>query len=70
MMNYGIGSKNSRIISESLDEFVSFIDLYGTDYTSEKDLKLIVRQLKDQDNENMKHKNALRALSEVYKHFG
>ena len=70
MMIYGIGSKNSRTIEESLDEFVSFIDLYGIDFTSEKDLKLIVRSLPDQDNENMKHKNALRALTEVYKHLG
>ena len=43
MMTYGVRSKNSKTIEESLDEFVSFIDLYGNNYTSEKDLKLIVR---------------------------
>ena len=57
-------------IEESLDEFVSFIDLYGIEYTSREDLRLIVSLLKDKDDENMKQRNALRALTEVYKHLG
>ena len=43
MMQYGVGSKNLRAVSECLDEFAEFIKLFGIDYTNDKDIKIIAK---------------------------
>ena len=66
MMTYGINSKNLKAVAECLDEYASFIKLFGIDYTSEKEIK-VVAKLADHSDKSIRE-NALSALGELYKH--
>lgn len=65
-MTYGVNSKNLKAVAECLDEYTEFIKLFGIDYTSEKEMKVIAK-LADHSDKSIRE-NSLSALGELYKH--
>ena len=68
MMSYGVGSKNLKAVSECLDEYAQFIQLFGIEYTHEKDIKTIAK-MADHGDKSIRE-NALSAIGEIYKLLG
>ena len=66
LVQYGLQSKNLRAVCECLDEMGDFIKLFGIDYSSEKELKL-VSKMADHADKSIRE-NALRMMGEAYLH--
>jgi hypothetical protein len=63
---HGLNAKNLVAQAECLDEIANFIEKYGIDYSSEKEMK-VVAKMADHASKSIRE-NALRLLGEAYKH--
>lgn len=65
IVQHGLNSKNLRAQSECLDELSEFIQKYGVDYCSEKEMKLVAKMADNADKSI--RENALKFMGEAYK---
>ena len=66
LISHGLNSKNLRAQAECLEEMEEFIKMYSTDYTQEKELKLIAKMA--DSNDKSVRENSVKVLSEIYKY--
>ena len=65
VFTHGVNAKNLVAQAECLDEIANFIEKYGVDYSSEKEMK-VVAKMADHASKQIRE-NALKLLGEAYK---
>jgi hypothetical protein len=66
LVSYGLHAKNLRAVCECLEEITIFISLFGIDYSSDKELKLVAK-MADHADKGIRE-NALKMMCEAYSH--